>query len=905
MGKMKDILAYVGVCASALIPALPVVALPSSLAAQSNEALTALKGDFGVDPSPGSLLATVSRLSIERVSLAAALSQLAERSQVQIAFSPSLLPGKLRVDCDCATLNVARALDRLLSDTHLGYVELASQVVVVPRANRDAAPNSVLRGRVRSEVAVPIEGATVRLLPAIDTARLLVAGTDRLGFFHFDGLAAGDYFLRVSRIGYGQQETEVALAPGADLAVEIALSEQAVAVDGVAVEGKRSRQRARFERSAGVAAHELDRAELKSIPAVAEADPVRSVEVLPGVTRVSDFTASFNVRGGSADQNLILLDGVPILNPFHGMGTFSVFNPDALQRAELQSGGFPARYGGRVSSVLLLESDMGNGELDVDAAVGLISSRATVRGSLPGNVSDGLGLASARWQLAARRSYLDLLTRPFLDAPFPYRLQSAHAAFEGWTKNGDRVRTTAYSGRDVINLRHAEILSGSGNPDDWEVIPNRQWRWGNDAVGASWTRPRGDGGAWDVYGSVSRFNAELALSPHGDVGVGTRIAQWSLGADLERRPTADTRWTSGLAAHRMNYENALHGGAPDYAYPTGSGQGWVYAAYTQIHWRPNVHWLLEGGLRLDNWSPGGHRTTATLAPRIAAKRLIRQGTYALKAAAGRYTQFVHSLRDEEAPIGLDWWMLAGNRAPVLMSDQIQGGIEALWGSSTWLASLEGYYRTYDGLAAQNWGDDPSDPADDLLSGEGLAYGADFLIRRDRGNTTGWVSVSLLKATRAFPDTDSGLDPAPLIEYPPVFDRRVELDLVLRRQLSGDSEIGLRWNFGTGRPYTPPVALFYIYDHQIVDRRFEPTYGQGIFFGPRNAARYPAYHRLDISLRKTWQKRWGTVTPYLNVINVYNRKNVHYYQYHYGGIPPVRTGFSMIPVLPTIGVEVSF
>ena len=867
--------------------------------------LVALRGELGIDPGPGSLLATVSRLSIERAPLARALSELAERSRVQIAFSPSLLPSGLRVDCDCRTVSLARALDRLLVNTDLGYVELASQVVVVPRAKDEIDPEAVLRGRVRSEVAVPIEDATARLLLAADTARQLVTGTDRLGFFIFDGLAGGDYVLTVTRIGYDQHESEVALAPDADLGVEITLSEQAVAVEGVVVKGARSRRLARFERSAGLTVQEMNREELKLIPAIAESDPVRNVEVLPGVTRVSDFTASFNVRGGSADQNLILLDRVPIFSPFHGMGSFSVFNPDALRRAELQSGGFPARYGGRVSSVLLLESDMGDGELDVDAAVGLISSRATVKGNLPGNVADGLGLASARWQFAARRSYLDLLTRPFLAAPFPYRLQSVQTAFEGWTRNGDRVRITAFSGRDGINLRDAEVLAGNGDPEDREAIPDRRWRWGNDAVGSSWTRPRGDGGSWDVYGSVSRFGANLELSPHREVGVGTGIAQWLLGADLEQRPTAETRWTSGLATYRMDYDHDIYGGAPDYAYPTGSGDGWGSAAYTQIHWRPTLRWLVEGGLRLDHWRPGDHPASLTLSPRIALKRFLGDGTYTLKAAAGRYTQFIHSLRDEEAPIDMDWWMLAGHRAPVLVSDQIQGGIEAFWGSDGWFGSLEGYYRTFDGVVTRNWADDGNDPADDLLSGDGLTYGADLLIRKNLGKTTGWISVSLLKAVRSFPDTDSGLDPAPLIEYPPVFDRRIELDLVVLRGLSGNSEVGLRWNFGSGRPYTSPVALYYIYDHQISDRLFDPTYAQGVFFGQKNGARYPAYHRLDIILRKTWQKRWGTVTPYLNVINVYNRKNVHFYQYNYMGIPPTRTGFSMLPILPTVGVEVSF
>ena len=175
------------------------------------------------------------------------------------------------------------------------------------------------------------------------------------------------------------------MASEASVHVNVTLVEQAIELGGVSAEGRRSRQRARFEDFAAATVQELGHAELKTIPGLAEADPMRTVDVLPGVTRVSDFAASFNVRGGSADQNLILLDGVGIFNPFHALGLFSVFNADMVSRAELHSGGFPAEYGGRTSSVLRIESDLGDGELGVDAGMSLLASRAAVKGALPDN----------------------------------------------------------------------------------------------------------------------------------------------------------------------------------------------------------------------------------------------------------------------------------------------------------------------------------------------------------------------------------------------------------------------------------------------------------------------------------------------------------------------------------------
>ena len=132
-------------------------------------------------------------------------------------------------------------------------------------------------------------------------------------------------------------------------------------LEGISVEAERSRERVRFENEAGITVRELAGSEIKGIPGLVEADPLRAVEVLPGVTTVSDFSSAFNVRGGSADQNLILLDGIPVFNPTHLGGFFSVFNGDMIQRAELRSGGFPARFGGRVSSVLDIQTDVGDG----------------------------------------------------------------------------------------------------------------------------------------------------------------------------------------------------------------------------------------------------------------------------------------------------------------------------------------------------------------------------------------------------------------------------------------------------------------------------------------------------------------------------------------------------------------
>lgn len=878
--------------------------LPGTAAAQSGQEVAVLVGATGVDPAPGSWLATVSRLSVERVPLAEALVRLSERSQVQIAYSPSLLPADLRVDCDCALLNIAKTLDRLLAGTTLGYVELGSQVVVVPKAGSDMAPaDGTLSGRVRSEVAILMVDATVRLVPTGGANEEHVTGTDRLGYFAFHDLVPRDYVLSVSLIGYGLHEEAMAVPPGAEIRLAVTLTAEAVALEGVQVEGQRSRQRARFEESAGATVQELSRTELKGIPGIAEADPLKSVEVLPGVTRISDFAAAFNVRGGSADQNLILLDGVPIFNPFHTMGLFSVFNADMISRVELESGGFAPEYGGRVSSVLRIESDLGDEELGVDAGVSFLASRVAVKGGLPDGLKDRLGFASARWKASARRSYLDALFWPFPGPTVPYHLQDVQTAFEGWTRGGDRVRVTSYRGRDVLDIGSFATPKG-----DWpllDTIPGVFWSWGNAAASASWTRPMQGGGALEIRGSLSRADSDFEFSEFGEAQFGTRIGRSALGADLERLPGRRTRWKSGVLSTWMTYENLARGGAPE-AFPPGNGVGWGTAGYTQVEWKPTPKWLLEGGVRLDHWRPGDAASTTTVSPRVAVKRFVRGGRWAVRVAGGRYTQFLHSVRDEQIPFGLDAWVLTGRQAPALVSDQLQAGVEGWLGDGdNWFASAEGYFKSFEGVVARNWGDDPTDPADDLLTGNGSSYGADFLVRKDGGRTRGWISISLLKANRRLPEAGTGLGSPPTIEYPAPFDRRLDVDVVLHRQLPWGVTGGLRWNFGTGLPYTLPLVEYRVNRHQLIDLKVEPLAGSTILLGPRNGERYPVNHRLDISFRRTWEKGWGRITPHLDVINVYNRKNVLYYSFGHRIDRTVLNGVSMSPLLPTLGVEISF
>jgi hypothetical protein len=738
-----------------------------------------------------------------------------------------------------------------------------------------------LRVRVTSTSADAVQGATVSLRRASEQNPLRVLGTDPRGEVVLNDLAAGSYVVRVEIISFQTAERRVTIAGSAEQVLEVQLAEAPVLIDPVTAQGERARQR--FEEAAGATVRELTRDELKLIPGLAEADVMRAVEALPGVVSTSDFSSAFNVRGGSADQNLILLDGIPIYNPFHLGGVFSVFNSDLVERAELLAGGFPAQYGGRVSSVLNVISDAGDRSFDVRAGVSVLATRVSVGGSIP-------GMENSRLRVGVRRSYFDQLLKPLFD--FPYHLTDAQVVGELWSGANDRVGITAYIGEDVLSL------AGS------DSFPLKvDWQWGNKIVGARWTRTLANGGVLDVRSSYSQFHTEMTFPEFGDTYLASRIDHALARAD-GAWPVGRHELRIGAETNRLWYDNTAESGGT--VFGGGKDVGWAHGAYAQTAWRTR-NLLIETGVRADTWT-ADDGTSTLVSPRLAVKQFLLDRNAAVKVAAGRYTQFVHSLRDEEFPIGLDVWVLSGRRAPQVRSDQLQTGFE--WFGDGWYAALESFWRRFRGVATNNFAQDPNDPLDDLLAGDGLSYGADAVIRKEKGEVNGFVTLSWLKAEREFPDFVSGEENPAKIAYPPIFDRRYEIDFVLRFPAIKGWTGGVRWNLGSGLPYTRPVGSYILYDYRIEDGRRgiderPDSATLAVVLGNRNAERYPTYHRLDLSLRKTFMKRWGTLTPHVDILNVYNRRNVLFYFYEYNKTPPVRSGISMFPFLPTVGVEMTF
>jgi len=771
-----------------------------------------------------------------------------------------------------------------------------------------SAQESVLVGRVSSIDGAPVTDAAVILRPAGAETAVRTVLTDRAGAFRMPSLPAGDYRLRTQRLGFVPDERDVRLVAGETRSVEIILRGDTLVLEGIVAEARREtdRERSRFETEPGVTARVVEARTLRVLPGLGEADVLRAIELLPGVISTSDFSSSYNVRGGSADQNLILIDGFTVFNPFHLGGLFSVFNSDAVERAELFAGGFGAEFGGRVSSVLNIESRAAMADsIEISGGVSILASRVLLRAPLPNVLGSALGGERGTWFVSARRSYFDQLLRPVLD--FPYHLTDFQGFATLETRGGGRVSFTGYKGADVLDFSRFG-LSDEGDAADFLRL---RWNWGNQVTGVRWQQPLGRGWVSDSRLGHSRFDERLGFLDFGDIRFEGRISQTILSTDLGRDFSPRASFRIGGSAERLAHRNLAEAGGTTF-FAT-DGDGILGAGYTSVRWRPGPNWIIEPGLRLDAWSVAD-TTLIVPSPRFAAKRFLgRESNVAAKFAIGRYSQFVHSVRDEELPISNDTWVPAGREVPAVVSDQVQLGLESFWGDG-WSASAEAYARTFQGLTEVNAFDDPNETGDDLLIGRGRSHGLDLLLRRAEGRLTGWAAVSLLRARRTFPDPlAAGWDDLPQeTTFSPIFDRNVNIDFVVQYTTARQFEIGARWNFGSGLPHTRPVAQYVAWRQNPFGRGVEPASDPedndlpvSVVLGPRNAERYPAYHRLDVTVRRPFNRRWGNYIPYLQLLNVYNRRNVLFYFYNYDRSPPVRSGFSMFPFLPALGVEVNF
>ena len=756
-------------------------------------------------------------------------------------------------------------------------------------------------GSIAGSVADATTGAPVRADLSIQRPPRAVRA-DSTGRFVVTALPPGRVTLHVRAFSYQPLDTTLTVVGGEVTTIAIRLRLAPRSLDPVRTVAK-SPERVRFEETVTPSVVSISGADARRVPAIGETDLLRTVALLPGVIARNDFSAGFNVRGGEADQNLVLLDGIPIYNPFHLGGLFGTFIDKAVGSVDVLTGAFPAQYGGRLSSVLDVRSlEETRPGAHGSAEVSLLSSSAFMGGALArGKLS---------WNLAARRTYADKVVEWIRGSnDFPYHFQDAQLRARMLLPRSGTLAITAYAGKDLLyHVPEPDSDGGNGpiglpggfdDDDDEETV---YFDWGNRVAGLALEQPLGARTHLTQRVAYARFSTHFEV-PAESVFLAQSVDEVQLAGSLRHARDRHTL-TVGYEAsrYRTSYRERLRIGTgiefPDPLATDGDttmrqapAAGAVYA---DDLWKPNERLMLRAGVRAEYVSGADW---LGISPRISAKYFLTP-RLAISAAGGRYAQWMRAVRNEDLPLRLyDLWIASDENVPVSTSTHLVLGAER-WFSDTRFLRVEGYGKTYDRLAEPASTVDPRIRPSLLRYFEGRSYGIDVYLRQlERNGVGGWIAYSYGVSGRERGGRS----------YFPAHDRRHNANIVLTRA-KPDS----RWAFGThlgvatGTPYTGWAG--------VMDRlQYDPLTGgwigvrqnNEVVRGPRNGERYPLYWRLDLSAERRFEVGGASVRPYFNIVNVFNRKNILLYTLDPDEDPPEITGFSQFPLLPSFGLRVEF
>ncbi len=698
----------------------------------------------------------------------------------------------------------------------------------------------------------------------------LGAATTVAGYYVINSVPPGTHEIAITYVGYQARHETATFVAGDRVVKNFFLAPEPVRLEAVTVTAERAAQ----TRDLTVAENRMDARDFQTMARVVESDVFRSLQFLPGVTAPSDFSTGLVVRGGNTDQNLITLDGITVYNPSHVGGLFSNFITDGLKEANLMKGGFPAEYGGRISSVLRLTSREGNSrKFAGSASLSLLSSQATLEGPIN----------KGAWLLSVRRTYIDQILNAaralkITDFELPYYFYDLQGHVFQDLSHRDRLSFSMYWGRDVL---------------DWEDL-TLDLNWGNRTLALNWRHLFSNRLFSNFMLASSRFDTRVGVGNDGGLFSKNEIIDRTLKGDLTYFLTNAHEVKFGFEAKDAKFEYTNEFDERDLG---GITQTPLSASvYLQDTWRPHLRWIVQPGLRLSYFSDTQRKIRWE--PRASAKYLLSANA-SLSLAYGIFHQYLATVQDELNPSFIDFWFAFDQTVEPSRSVHYILGYDTALPWRDFSVSLEAYYKTMQNLLA--FKETRSSVTQELdftilnvfRRADGEAYGGEIYLRKPRGRFNGWLSYSF-----AYVYKDGETINDVITRYPPNWDRRHTLSVVANYNFSRKWEISGLFKFGSGFPYTQANGSFE-YDQlgTPVTRR--------VIFDVINGARYPDYQRLDLSLiRHSYFKAWQ-MDLFLNLVNVYNRQNVFYYTWDFNVDPAKRETVPLFPFLPSLGVSARF
>jgi TonB-dependent Receptor Plug Domain/CarboxypepD_reg-like domain len=717
------------------------------------------------------------------------------------------------------------------------------------------------------------------------------AGTtsNNYGFYSIT-LPAGDSLdIYITYAGYAIYEKTIFL--NMDFKLDVALEIQKD-LDAVVI---KAAKKPSIQNKTQMSSIDLPIETIKSLPRfLGEVDIIKAIQLLPGVQAGGEGQSGIYVRGGGPDQNLILLDGVPVYNVSHLFGFFSVFNADAVKNVELIKGGFPARYGGRLSSVLDIQMKEGNKNgLHGEAGIGIIASRLTLEGPFKKG-------KESSFMVSGRRTYIDVLAQPFIKAQTNglktgYYFYDLNAKANIKLSHKDHLYLSGYTGDDRFYAKE-----NSSN-----LTTNAGIDWGNTTA-------------------VVRWNHEFTNKLFGNLSTHYSKYKFQVGTEEKSRTNASEyvklKYFSGIEDVNVKYDfdylpNPNHFikmgmGITFHQYKPGAIQAKESSAGstpldTLIKYKflkaKETDTYIEDDIKLSNnlkTNVGVHFTTFTigsktytsLQARLAARYLLTKDL-SVKASFAQMNQYIHLLTNAGLGLPTDLWVPVTERIPAQRSYQLATGLAYNY-KNKYEISVEGYYKKMKNIIEYAEGASYINPTsnweDKVVIGKGWSYGGELFVQKKTGRTTGLMGYTLSWSNRQFDAINFGK------KFPYRYDRRHDFKMAIVHKLTKNIEVSADFVFGTGQAITLPVARYLDVDGREVQA-----------YEKRNGYRIAPYHRLDAGISFNKQKRKYSRSWILSVYNVYDRRNPFYLYLGQEAGKPTYKQVSLFPILPSLSYQIKF
>lgn len=742
----------------------------------------------------------------------------------------------------------------------------------------------------------------------MDAATGLGTVTSNSGYYSIS-LEDAAHTLKVIYLGYEEKSVEVELT--GNLSLNIRISESSDILTGSVVTASRSVTGALGTQMSAI---EVPVNQIRAIPAIGgEVDVIKALQLLPGVQSGSEGTAGMYVRGGGADENLLLMDGVPLYNVNHMLGFFSVFNADAVKNVTLYKGSFPARFGGHLSSVVDVRMNDGNdSELHGNASIGLISSKFNLEGPIV--------KGKTTFNVSARRTYLDLLAKPAIaiinkrhnseDSDYRenhtggYDFYDLNAKITHRFNNNDRLSLSIYGGDDEASV----------GMDIEDRIDHKSWsreamdfglKWGNFVSALRWsheinpklylvsgancTRYRNNLSVnlLEASGEVENRKKTETASTEANLGYNSFIKDIALTEDFEWRPNPlhDVKFGAGYTYHTFrpsvitikadtrDDESPLNN--LEFSQTVGDEKLFTHEAalYGEDNWSV-TGWLKANlGVRASMYNVSG-KTYLSLEPRVSARALIADG-FSFKLSYTEMSQYIHLLSTSSLSLPSDLWVPVTKSVKPMRSRQTAAGF--FYDLGQFELSVEGYWKDMDNVLEYKDGASYMGTStgweEKVSMGRGWACGLEFLVQKKTGKTTGWIGYTLAKSMRQFDRPGNVINNGE--PFPAKYDRRHDLSATITHAFSKKFDVSATFVYASGNCGSLGFDEYqaYVLTGGGSGSSFRPEGSYLEYLPYRNNYRMPAYNRMDIGMNFYHpHKKRGTGIWNISVYNVYNRQN---------------------------------